>query len=80
MQMLREFDWAPLAPTTLAEISTPTLVVFGTLDGTVKPVNAEQLVKALPHGRLEWIEGGGHVVMEEVPDAVNALLLSFLAE
>ena len=80
MQMLREFDWAPLAPTTLAEIPTPTLVVFGTLDGTVKPVNAEQLVKALPHGRLEWIEGGGHVVMEEVPDAVNALLLNFLAE
>jgi pimeloyl-ACP methyl ester carboxylesterase len=80
MQMLREFDWAPLAPTTLAEIPTPTLVVFGTLDRTVKPVNAEQLVKALPHGRFEWIEGGGHIVMEEVPDAVNALLLNFLAE
>jgi pimeloyl-ACP methyl ester carboxylesterase len=80
MQMLREFDWAPLTPETLAQIPSPTMVVFGTLDGTVKPVNAEHLVKALPNGRLEWIEGGGHVVMEEVPDAVNALLLSFLAE
>jgi pimeloyl-ACP methyl ester carboxylesterase len=80
MQMLREFDWAPLAPAMLAEISTPTMVVFGTLDGTVRPVHADQLVKAMPHGRLEWIEGGGHVVMEEVPEAVNQLLLRFLEE
>jgi pimeloyl-ACP methyl ester carboxylesterase len=80
LQMLREFDWAPLMPAALDQIATPTLVVFGTLDGTVKPVHAAQLVKALPHGRLEWIEGGGHVVMEEVPETVNGLLLSFLAE
>ena len=79
MQMLREFDWHRLKPEVLAEIATPTLVVFGTLDGTVKPVNTAELVKSLPHGRLEWIEGGGHVVMEEVPDTVNRLLLEFLA-
>ncbi len=80
MQMLREFDWEPLAPPALAQIPTPTLVVFGTLDGTVRPTNAQQLVSAMPHGRLEWIEGGGHVVMEEVPEAVNSLLLRFLQE
>ena len=78
LQMLREFDWRRLRPETLAQVTTPTLVVFGTLDGTVKPVNVASLVSALPHGRLEWIEGGGHVVMEEVPDAVNRLLLDFL--
>jgi pimeloyl-ACP methyl ester carboxylesterase len=78
MQMLREFDWSPLVADSLALIATPTIVVFGTLDHTVTPVNAEQLVKALPHGSLEWIEGGGHVVMEEVPDTVNRLLLTFL--
>ena len=80
MQMLREFDWRRLKPEALAEIVTPTMVVFGTLDGTVKPVNTEALVKALPHGRMEWIEGGGHVVMEEVPEYVNGLLLDFLEE
>ncbi len=80
LQMLREFDWHRLKPAALAEIDTPTMVVFGTLDVTVKPVNAEELVKALPHGRLEWIEGGGHVVMEEVPQYVNGLLLDFLSE
>ena len=80
LQMLREFDWAPLALPALAGLSTPILVVFGTLDNTVRPVNAGQLVKALPHGRLEWIEGGGHVVMEEVPERVNTLILTFLQE
>ncbi len=80
VQMLREFDWEPLALPAIAEVTTPTLVVFGTLDMTVKPVHAEALVRALPHGHLEWIEGGGHVVMEEVPERVNELLLGFLRD
>jgi pimeloyl-ACP methyl ester carboxylesterase len=80
MQMLREFDWKLISPSVLAGIPTPIMVVFGTLDATVRPVQTEELVKALPHGRLEWIEGGGHVVMEEVPQAVNQLLLRFLEE
>jgi pimeloyl-ACP methyl ester carboxylesterase len=80
MQMLAEFDWAPMPATALEEIETKTLVVFGTLDGTVRPVHAEQLVSALPNARLEWLEGGGHVVMEEAPDVVNPLLLGFLRE
>jgi pimeloyl-ACP methyl ester carboxylesterase len=78
MQMLRDFDWRLLRADTLVDLATPTMVVFGTLDNTVKPVNAGPLVTALPHGKLEWIEGGGHVVMEEVPERVNALLVEFL--
>ena len=80
VQMLREFDWAPLQPAALAEVRAPTLVVFGTLDRTVRPSYAAPLVAALPHGRLEWVEGGGHVVMEEVPARVNELLVRFLGE
>ncbi|MGH7653196.1 MAG: alpha/beta fold hydrolase, partial [Gemmatimonadaceae bacterium] len=77
---LREFDWEVATPEALARITTPTLVVFGTLDRTVRPDGVERLVGALPHGRLQWIEGGGHVVMEEIPETVNRLLLDFLAE
>jgi len=80
LQMLREFAWSPLAAGLIAELTTPTLVVFGTLDTTVKPVHAAELAKSLQHGRFEWIEGGGHVVMEESPEAVNAMLLAFLKE
>lgn len=79
LQMLREFDWDVLTPAVLAQITVPTLVVFGTLDGTVRPDGAARLVDAMPHARLEWIEGGGHVVMEEGPERVNALVLAFLA-
>ncbi len=79
VQLLREFDWTTLAPHTLAAIDVPTLVVFGTLDRTVVPANAEHLVAALPAGRLAWIEGGGHVVNEEIADRANAMLVDFLA-
>jgi pimeloyl-ACP methyl ester carboxylesterase len=75
MQMLKEFDWNPWEPELLAALRTPTHVVFGTRDRTVRPVHAERLVASLPAGRLTWITDGGHVVMEEVPDRANALIL-----
>jgi pimeloyl-ACP methyl ester carboxylesterase len=78
LQMLREFEWAPHEAAALAAFPTPTLVVFGTRDRTVRPVHAERLVAAMPHARLHWIEEGGHTVMEEVPHEVNALLQDFL--
>lgn len=80
LQMLREFDWLPHEPARLEGLTTPTLVVFGTQDRTVRPVHAERLVRFLPAGQLEWIEGGGHVVMEEAPDRINALILDYLSE
>jgi pimeloyl-ACP methyl ester carboxylesterase len=79
VQLLREFDWAPLDARALAGITVPTLVIFGTLDRTVVPANTERLVAALPAGRLEWVDGGGHVVNEEIPDRANAMLVDFLA-
>ncbi len=79
LQMLVEFDWAPLTPAVLASIAAPTMVVFGTEDKTVRPGPAARLVAAMPNAQLRWIEGGGHVVMEETPDLVNAELAAFLA-
>ena len=79
LQMLVEFDWSPLTPAVLATLATPTLVVFGTEDRTVRPGPTERIVAAMPNAQLRWIEGGGHVVMEETPDLVNAELVAFLA-
>ena len=78
VQMLRECSWDPLTPAELAAITVETLVVFGTSDRTVRPRLATEQVARLPRGRLEWIEGGGHVVMEEIPERINALLVEFL--
>jgi pimeloyl-ACP methyl ester carboxylesterase len=80
LQMLAEFAWAPHEERSLAAFVTPTMVVFGTADRTVRPVHAERLVAAMPNGRLEWIDGGGHVVMEEVPEFVNRQLVAFLQD
>jgi pimeloyl-ACP methyl ester carboxylesterase len=74
LAMLREFAWAPWDEATLGRLRTPTHVVFGTRDHTVRPRPAERLAAALPDGRLTWIIDGGHVVMEEAPDRVNAML------
>lgn len=78
VRMLKEFDWAPWDPARLRRLDIPALVVFGTRDRTVRPVHTEPLVAALPQGRLEWIAEGGHVVMEEAPARINALMLEAL--
>ena len=79
LQMLREFSWTPLTPDECAAMALETLVVFGTRDRTVKPTATAAIVARLPRGRLEWVEGGGHVLMEEIPAQVNAMLVEFLA-
>ena len=78
LQMLREFDWKMLDPAVLASFSTKTTVVFGTHDRTVRTAHAARLASSMPGGRIEWVQGGGHVVMEEVPEQVNSLLLRLL--
>lgn len=80
LQMLREFTWETIDPAVLARCTVPTLVVFGTDDKTVRPVPTAELVAAMPNARLELIEGGGHVVMEETPDRINQLLVDFLSD
>ncbi|MBM4194652.1 MAG: alpha/beta hydrolase [Gemmatimonadetes bacterium] len=78
LQMLREFSWQPLTPDELYAIGVPTLVIFGTGDQTVKPLQAAQLAAELPDGQLEWVEGGGHVLMEEIPERINSRVIEFL--
>ena len=80
LQMLREFQWALWTEQELRALATPTHLIHGTRDRTVRTAHVERLAAALPNGRLTWIVDGGHVVMEEVPDRVNALLLADLAD
>jgi pimeloyl-ACP methyl ester carboxylesterase len=80
LQMLVEFQWKRLRPEDLALITMPTMVVFGTQDRIVRPGPTEQIVAAMPNAQLRWIENGGHVVMEETPELVNAELTAFLAQ
>lgn len=66
-----------------AEVATkldfPVLLISGRED-RVNPVdeNAAILVKALPQGRLEVLDGAGHLPEVELPETVNKMLRDFL--
>lgn len=63
----------------LAAITTPVLVVAGSQDKMTSPKVAKAVLAAIPGARLTSIEGSGHALMAERPDAVLDALIAFLA-
>jgi pimeloyl-ACP methyl ester carboxylesterase len=64
----------------LAGVMTPVLVVQGTADRMTPVGGSVILSRALPNARLELIEGVGHNIPVECPQALAGLLLSFTRE
>lgn len=62
----------------LSAIACPTLIVFGAQDGIVTLEHQEEMRAAIPGARLEVVEDCGHLVTLEAPDAVNAILATWL--
>lgn len=61
------------------KLTMPVLLIQGAEDkANPLDTNAAVLIKHLPQGRLEVLEGFGHLPEVEAPDAVNGLLKSFL--
>jgi len=62
------------------KLTFPVLMISGR-DDRVNPIdkNAAVLLKVLQQGRLEVLEGIGHLPEVEAPDAVNGLLRDFFA-
>lgn len=70
--------WESLTPR-LAEIKVPTLIVVGDEDAPfIKP--SRIMKDSIANSKLAFIAGSGHSPHEEVPDAFNDVLLSFLDE
>jgi pimeloyl-ACP methyl ester carboxylesterase len=67
-------------PDVAGEFAFPVLLIHGSED-KVNPLekNAAILIKALPQGRLEVLEGYGHLPEVEAPDVVNRMLRQFFA-
>jgi pimeloyl-ACP methyl ester carboxylesterase len=63
----------------LSRVQAPTLVLHGTADNVVDPANAALLAARVPDARLERLEGAGHMLFWERPDAFVRLLTEFLA-
>lgn len=63
----------------LPQIATPALLIAGMADRTVPPAVSQRAAARMPQARFAPVEGLGHLLHEEAPEAVAALLLPFLA-
>ena len=63
----------------LDTIDLPTLVIGGVEDSFIAPDLQRTLAAAIPHSRLEFVAGAGHVCPYERPAAFNHLTSEFLA-
>ena len=66
-------------PPALPPLTIPTLVVWGMDDTALPPVNLDGLDAIVDDLTIERIEGVGHFVPWEAPDAINAAMEAFLS-
>ncbi|MCA9704757.1 MAG: alpha/beta hydrolase [Myxococcales bacterium] len=62
----------------LSEVGCPTLVVWGDRDSLMPVETGQRLAELLPDAKLRVVEGCGHAVAEERPDALVELVSEFL--
>lgn len=62
------------------EIGIPALVCWGEDDGWIPLTKGRELVSLVPGARFESISGAGHLVQEDAPVELTAVLLDFLRE
>ena len=74
-EMVSSLETLPRLP----ELTCPTLVIVGEEDTSTPPAAAQSIVDAVAGARLVTLPGTAHLSPLEVPEAVNALLLDFLA-
>ena len=61
----------------LRAVRTPTLVLHGTADELLAPVNGELVASLIPGARLELLEGVGHLFFWELPQRSAQLVREF---
>jgi pimeloyl-ACP methyl ester carboxylesterase len=64
----------------LQQIGKPVLIICGTEDRLTPVKYSYFLAEKLPWSRIEIIEGAGHMVMLEKPEAVNEAIVRFINE
>jgi len=73
-------DWRRDPPLNPADITQPTLILWGEADRWLPPSRGERLHRLIAGSRLNLVEGGGHLFLEEQPEAVLHAVEDFLSE
>jgi pimeloyl-ACP methyl ester carboxylesterase len=63
----------------LAAIDCPTLVMTGSEDSWGPPAQHAAIAEAITASELVIVEGAGHMIQREAPEAVNAAIASWLS-
>lgn len=69
-----------LHPDQIAQISQPTLILWGEQDRILKPADAHQFAAAIANSQLIWIPDCGHIPHLEKPQLTRQHILAFHAQ
>jgi pimeloyl-ACP methyl ester carboxylesterase len=72
-RLLWEKPWDPKFKRYLHRIKVPTLILWGDEDKLVPLQHAELWKQALPNAKVQIFKGAGHLLLDEKPEAANAV-------
>ncbi len=78
LRTLKEFDFQLHSNAQLRQLPNGTLVVFGTHDAVVRPVDIAARVRLIPEGRLVVLSRIGHLPQVEAANEVARMLVEFV--
>lgn len=77
-QVLGAVGWTSLP--WLHQLRQPTLLMGGSDDPVINPINLKLMHRLIPNSRLEWIQGGGHLFPVLEPHLTARLIEQFLEQ
>lgn len=72
-RLLWEKPWDPKFKRYLHRIKAPTLIIWGDEDRIVPLQHSELWRRVLPNAKVQIFKGAGHLVLDEKPEAANAV-------
>jgi pimeloyl-ACP methyl ester carboxylesterase len=76
----KPYMYNPTLPQLLGGVQTESLIVWGRQDRIVPVGVAEQYARALPKSRVSIVDGAGHFLEMEQPEALAKLIVPFAAQ
>jgi haloalkane dehalogenase len=79
LELYRSGDFDKLAPYDLSGLGVPALLVWGAADQFAPVASAQRFERELPETELVVLDGAGHFVFEDEPEACAEAVTGFLA-